>query len=251
MALTTSPTSASTKIPPHLFRVVLLRRSRLPLPLSPLTCSCGRPIDSFGHHRVSCARTGASGRRRCTLESEAARVYREAGERVTTNAMVRNLDLPVPDVTDSRRWRLSWMDCRCSLVRSLQWTRRCSLHSEDSPHNGARPGGAQSGGTQSWWDQAVARVLLGWLWRWVVGGQRRRATFVALLAKSKARQEPRFLQKRAEQTWRTRWGAILSCAAAKAVATCLLELKCAHGADGDTPLSWEVKTDHRHARLAA
>ena len=60
-------------------------------------------IDSFGHHRVSCVRTGTSGRRRCTLESEAARVYREAGERVTKNAMIRDLDLPVSDVTDSRR----------------------------------------------------------------------------------------------------------------------------------------------------
>ena len=36
-----------------------------------------------------------------------------------------------------------------------------------------------------------------------------------------------------------RWGAILSCAAAKSRA---------HGADGDTP--WEV-ADHRHARLAS
>ena len=47
-----------------------------------------------------------------------------------------------------------------------------------------------------------------------------------------------------------RWGAILS-SAAKAVATCLLGLKCAHGADGDTPHSWEVEADHRHAELAA
>ena len=48
-------------------------------------------------------------------------------------------------------------------------------------------------------------------------------TFVAQLAKAKVRQEPRLLQKRAEQAWRMRWGAILSCAAAKAVATCLLD----------------------------
>ena len=42
-------------------------------------------------------------------------------------------------------------------------------------------------------------------------------TFVAQLAKAKVRQEPRLLQKRAEQAWRMRWGAILSCAAAKAM----------------------------------
>ena len=75
-------------------------------------------------------------------------------------------------------------------------------------------------------------------------------TFVAQLAKVKARREP-LLQKRAEQAWRMRWCAILSCAAGKVVATCLLGFRCAHGADGDTPLSWEVEADHRHAGLAA
>ena len=74
LALTTCPTSALTKIPPHLFRMVLLRRLRLPLPLSPHTCGCGLPIDSFGHHRASCTRTGALGRRGFALESAAARV---------------------------------------------------------------------------------------------------------------------------------------------------------------------------------
>ena len=46
LALTTAPTSVLTKIPPHLFRVMLLRRLRLPLPLSQHACRCGRPIDS-------------------------------------------------------------------------------------------------------------------------------------------------------------------------------------------------------------
>ena len=51
-------------------------------------------------------------------------------------------------------------------------------------------------------------------------------TFVAQLAKFKARQEPRLLQKRVEQPWRMRWRAILGCAAAKAVATCSVDLSC-------------------------
>ena len=70
------------------------------------------------------------------------------------------------------------------------------------------------------------------------------------LAKSKAREQPFLLQKRFEQAWRMRWGAFLACAAAKAVATCLLELRCAHGADGHTPQAWEVEADHRHMGLA-
>ena len=48
-----------------------------------------------------------------------------------------------------------------------------------------------------------------------------------------ARREPRLFQRRAEQAWRMS----ISCAVAKAVATCLLCLRCAHGSDGDTPLS--------------
>ena len=46
---------------------------------------------------------GALGRRGFALESAAARVCREAGGRVTTNVMVRDLDLPVLNATDSRR----------------------------------------------------------------------------------------------------------------------------------------------------
>ena len=41
----------------------LMRRLRLPLPLSLHTCRCGRPIDSFGHHCAACARAGVLGRR--------------------------------------------------------------------------------------------------------------------------------------------------------------------------------------------
>ena len=70
-------------------------------------------------------------------------------------------------------------------------------------------------------------------------------TFVAQLAKAKVRQEPRLLQKRAEQAWRMRWGGILSCAAAKAVATCLpgFEVR-------SWGRTWEVEADHRHVGLA-
>ena len=63
MALSSAPVNFLTRIPPHLFRVVLLRRLRLPLPLSLHTCRCGRQIDKFGHHRASCARAGVLGRR--------------------------------------------------------------------------------------------------------------------------------------------------------------------------------------------
>ena len=102
-ALTALPTSYHTRIPAHLFRVTLFRRLRLPLPLTSHRCRCGRPIDSFGHHRASCARSGVLGQRGFALESAAARICREAGGRVTTNVLVRDLDLVAPNPLDSRR----------------------------------------------------------------------------------------------------------------------------------------------------
>ena len=44
-----------THIDSPLFRVLLLRRLRLPLPLVSRTCRCGRLLDSFGHHRAACS----------------------------------------------------------------------------------------------------------------------------------------------------------------------------------------------------
>ena len=49
------PTSPPTSFSPQLFRVLLLRRLGLPLPLS-RACRCGRPLDPGGHHRAVCAR---------------------------------------------------------------------------------------------------------------------------------------------------------------------------------------------------
>ena len=65
-AYSACPTCSITRIDPHLFRTLLLRRLRLPLPLSKRTCRCGRPLDSRGHHRAACARAGAGEERlRC------------------------------------------------------------------------------------------------------------------------------------------------------------------------------------------
>ena len=80
--------------PPQLFRVLLLRRLWLPLPLSSRTCRCGRPLDVLGHHRAACSRAGvlaiAASLSKALLQGCA-----EAGARVSTNLFVRDLDLPV------------------------------------------------------------------------------------------------------------------------------------------------------------
>ena len=57
----------------------------------------------FVHHRAACTRAGIWGRREYPLETVTARICREAGGRVTTNVVVRDLDLAEPHVADSRR----------------------------------------------------------------------------------------------------------------------------------------------------
>ena len=50
-------------------------------------------------------------------------------------------------------------------------------------------------------------------------------TFVQLLAETHTKWEPPLLRQRMEQAWRLRWFSILSCAAARAFAASLLELR--------------------------
>ena len=74
--------------------------------------------------------------------------------------------------------------------------------------------------------------------------------FLSLLAKAKARSEPPVLRKSVEQAWRTRWGSILCCAAARGFATLLLELKHGGGADEAVPLAHDVVNESRHAGVS-
>ena len=65
-------------------------------------------------------------------------------------------------------------------------------------------------------------------------------SFLTQLANGKSRQEPPILRGRTEQAWRMRWQSILSCAAAKAFAAPLLELRGRFGADGLTSQTHRV-----------
>ena len=58
IVLSVAPSITLTRIESHLFRVVLLRRFRFPLPLSVRQCRCGRSLDVFACHRAACARAG-------------------------------------------------------------------------------------------------------------------------------------------------------------------------------------------------
>ena len=119
VALFVVPTNLETTIPPHLFRVVLLRRLRQPISMSVRNCRCGRLLDASGHHRAACVRVGMLGRRGFAQESVAARICREAGGRVRTNMFLRDMDLPLEMQGDSKS---SWTVCLCAVGRSWQST---------------------------------------------------------------------------------------------------------------------------------
>ena len=72
LAFTTCPTCLVTRLEPQLFRVLLLRRLRLPLPLTVRSCWCGPPLRSMR------ASSGAW-QTRVGFGECGARVWREAG----------------------------------------------------------------------------------------------------------------------------------------------------------------------------
>ena len=64
LALSTCPVNRLTTFSLQVFRVILLRRLHLPLPLTVRNCRCGQPLDICGHHHAACARAGGAGRQR-------------------------------------------------------------------------------------------------------------------------------------------------------------------------------------------
>ena len=85
-----------------------------------------------------------------------------------------------------------------------------------------------------------------------VGGRwsEERRGFLSALAIARARSEIPLMRKRAEQAWRMRWGGMLACTVARAVASSLLGLTHSHGGDGNVPAAHEVDGDHRYVGLA-
>ena len=91
---TTIPCTAKVTYPHQIFRVLMLRRLRLPLPLTERTCRCCRALDPLGDHRAACARARVFRSRRVPLEPATARVCREAGARVTMHTRWNQLNIP-------------------------------------------------------------------------------------------------------------------------------------------------------------
>ena len=94
---TTIPYGPESTYSSEHFRLLILRRLRLPLPLSARTCRCRRTLDPLGDHRSACAQSGLLRRR------GRPRICFEAGARVTTNTRVADLNISSVHCFDDRR----------------------------------------------------------------------------------------------------------------------------------------------------
>ena len=120
-AFTAFPTAAEFRVENPLFRIMLLRRLRLPLPISPRHCSCHRVLDVFGDHRAACAQAGVLRSRAVPLERALARICREAGARVATNVPLNRMNLP-DQLSTIEPSKSSLTVCRSITERNWQLT---------------------------------------------------------------------------------------------------------------------------------
>ena len=195
------------------------------------------------------------------MENVAARICREAGGRVTINVLVRNLDLVGPDIADNRRLEVvadglplfggAQLAIDTTLVGALRADGTARRRAAD--HDGVASAEARRRKARTYPELAGlhgrARLVVLAV---EVGGRWSHETqcFITQLARAKARGETELMRRRAEQSWRLRWGSFLACTVARAVASTMLELPGARGADGDTLAPQDVERDCRFGGLA-
>ena len=251
------PTAPLTSFSPQCFRILLLRRLRLPLPASGRNCRCGHSLDNLGDHRASCPRAGVLASRGFALEAAAARICREAGARVITNCLVRDLNLQVPP-EDARRLEVIannlplWNGAQLAIDTTFVST----LRSDGSPIRNAHAfdglalqrARRRKERTYPELIGSNSRMRLAVLAIEVAGLFSEEAfDFIMQLARAKARSVPVPLQIAATLSWFRRWQNLLACAAQRALALSLLELPPSqgHNADGHEPFLADVLADSR------
>ena len=206
---------------------------------------------------MPCAVSGVLGRRGFAVESAAARICREAVARVMVNVFVRDLDLGVVARLDARRLEIvvDGLPLFGGAQLAIDTTLVSPVRQDGTPRRGAasRDGTAlaearrRKARTYPELDGQGGRarllVLAG-----EVGGRwsSETSSFLTSLACAKAREAPAGMQGSAQAAWRRREATTLSCAAARAYALSLLELRVSPGADGHVPNVHEVVGDCRY-----
>ena len=244
---TTIPSGPEFTYPPDLFRILLLRRLRLPLPLSVRHCRCRRSLDSLGDHRAACATSGALRSRAGPLERAAARVCREAGARVATNVLVSDLNVSRTNRLDNRRIEViaHGLPLHNGAQLAVDTTMVSPLTSSGEPRpQGRQPGSPALRAARQAKERTYPELVGGTRCRLVVlamevGGKRSKeaADFLRLLAQARNRSVVPALRKAAVQASIARWSAMLTMAAqAPFAASLILQNPASHTTpDGDMP----------------
>ena len=234
-ALTAFPTAIEFRIENPLFRILLLRRLRLPLPHSADTCSCRRPLDALGDHRAACAQAGVLRSRAVPLERALARICREAGARVATNVPLSRMNLDAP-IFDNRT--IEVLANGLPLFHGAQLAVDTTLVSPVGRDGTARvqahliPGAALT---------AAAQRKRRYVYPELRTAARCRLVIIALEiggrwsdASARARGDPVSLRPAVAAAYAHRWVGIASVAAQRALASSLLELPVSEdGVDGE------------------
>ena len=249
---TSLPTMRETSFDPQPFRLLLLRRLRLPLPLSARWCRCGRPLDCLGHHQSACSRAGVLEHRGYPMETVVARICR-----VRTNVIVRDLDLGAFNRLDGRRLEI--------IADGLPLQRGAQLAVDTTPvspikadgtarrHAARRNGFALEAARKAKERKYSELAGRGGRARLVVvgaevGGRFSSETsqFLRGLVSAKVRGVPPLLKRKAAAAWMRRWSSMLGCVVANSFALSLLG-RVPPGADGEVPSLSDVLAADRYA----
>ncbi len=255
--LTTLPTAPELRADNPLFRVILLRRLRMPIPHGPTHCRCRRPMDTYGDHRAACPNAGVLKPRGIPLERAVARICREAGARVRENVLLADMNLDLP-VADNRQIEVVanglplWHGAQLAVDATLV----CPVGRDGRPRprGDIIPGLALQEAARKKREDTYPEFLASNRSRLVVFGlevggrwDKEALDFLRGLARAKARALPQWLRASATLGFLHRWTALAAMAAQTAFAQSLLELPIGAGAclDGDCPPVHDVVADAR------
>jgi hypothetical protein len=234
--LTTTPQSPALTLPPLRMQVALRLRLHFSLPLGPRRCngrSCLADLDQYGHHWMSCSRSGKLKLRSKPLERAWARVFREAGARVQENVFLRDTNLPMIAANDGRRLEIvaTGLPLYRGVPLGVDCTMGSPLHTDGTPWPRAAVEDGVAIRRLEIAKEATYRDLVGspslrlTTLATETGGRwsKQTVTLVRLLAKAKARQAPEPQRQRVAAAWANRWWSYLAVTARNALAATLVE----------------------------
>ena len=226
---TALPFSRETTFTPERYRALLCVRLRLDPPLAAFKCACGASLDAKGCPRSACSTVGVLVRRGVPPEIAMARICREAGARVQTNVMLRDLNVSVSPA-DTRKIEVivNGAPCFGGMQLAVDTTLVSALRGNGCPR-GPRAGQAireaeraKHGRYPELDGQGRCKLIVVAMevhGRWGHSAAR----LVQSLAKWKAQSMPRLLRRSAEHLWFSRWTSLLACATQQGYAASLLE----------------------------